>query len=50
MTELLVGTKKGLFTLRGEPGEAFEVAGRDFPGDVVEFAVRDPRSGRTSRA
>jgi hypothetical protein len=30
MTELLVGTKKGLFTLRGEPGDAFEVASRDF--------------------
>jgi hypothetical protein len=47
MTELLVGTKKGLFTLRGEPGEPFEVAARDFAGDVVEFAVRDPRTGRT---
>ena len=47
MTELLVGTKKGLFTLRGEPGDTFDVIARDFPGDVVEFAVRDPRSGRT---
>ena len=47
MTELLVGTKKGLFVLRGEPGAAFTVAGRAFPGDVVEYAVRDPRTGRT---
>jgi hypothetical protein len=46
MTELLVGSKKGLFVLRGEPGDAFEVAHRAFAGDVVEFAVRDPRSGR----
>jgi len=48
MTELLVGTKKGLFVLRGEAsrGDPFEVAHRLFAGDVVEFAVRDPRSGR----
>ena len=46
MTELLVGSKKGLFVLRGEPGDAFEVAHRAFAGDVVEFALRDPRSGR----
>jgi photosystem II stability/assembly factor-like uncharacterized protein len=46
MTELLVGTKKGLFALAGEPGEPFEVAARAFAGDPVEYAVRDPRSGR----
>jgi photosystem II stability/assembly factor-like uncharacterized protein len=46
MTELLIGTKKGLFALAGEPGEPFEVAARAFAGDPVEFAVRDPRSGR----
>jgi photosystem II stability/assembly factor-like uncharacterized protein len=47
-TELLVGTKKGLFVLRGTPGQgrAFDVAARAFPGDVVEFAMRDPRTGR----
>jgi hypothetical protein len=28
MTELLVGTKKGLFVLRGEPGETFTVTER----------------------
>ena len=46
MTELLVGTKKGLFVLRGEPGEPFDIATRAFPGDVVEFGTRDPRTGR----
>jgi photosystem II stability/assembly factor-like uncharacterized protein len=48
MTELLVGTKKGLFVLQGDPaaGAPFEIAGRAFPGDVVEFAIRDPRTGR----
>jgi photosystem II stability/assembly factor-like uncharacterized protein len=46
MPELLVGTKKGLFVLRGEPGSEFEVAARAFAGNPVEFAIRDPRSGR----
>ena len=46
MTELLVGTKKGLFVLRGEPGDEFEVAARSFAGEPVEYAIRDPRSGR----
>jgi photosystem II stability/assembly factor-like uncharacterized protein len=46
MTELLVGTKKGLFVLRGERSEAFEIAARGFAGEPVDFATRDPRSGR----
>jgi photosystem II stability/assembly factor-like uncharacterized protein len=46
MTDVLVGTKKGLFVLRGDRPDAFEVVHRAFPGDVVEFATRDPRSGR----
>jgi hypothetical protein len=46
MTELLVGSKKGLFVMRGDPGEPFELVHRAFAGDVVEYAVRDPRSGR----
>ncbi len=46
MTELLVGTKKGLFVLDGEPGSPFEVTMRAFPGEPVDFAMRDPRSGR----
>ncbi len=46
MTELLVGTKKGLFVLRGDPGRPFEIAERAFPGQPVEIAIRDRRSGR----
>ena len=30
MTELIVGTKKGLFVLEGEPGSGFEVKARAF--------------------
>jgi photosystem II stability/assembly factor-like uncharacterized protein len=46
MTELLVGTKKGLFVLRGETGSEFEIAARAFAGEPVEYATRDARSGR----
>ena len=46
MTELLVGTRKGLFVLEGEPGAPFEVTARAFAGEPVEYALRDPRSGR----
>jgi hypothetical protein len=46
MTELLVGTRKGLFALGGEPGGSFEVTARAFEGQPVEYAMRDPRSGR----
>jgi photosystem II stability/assembly factor-like uncharacterized protein len=46
MTELLVGTKKGLFVLEGEPGGAFEVRARAFAGEPVEYAMRDPHGGR----
>jgi photosystem II stability/assembly factor-like uncharacterized protein len=45
MTELLVGTKKGLFALAGDDG-SFEVTARAFAGEPVEFAIRDSRSGR----
>src|SRR5262249_45003679 len=43
---LLVGTKKGLFVLSGDEPDAFRITTRAFAGDVVEFAVRDRRSGR----
>jgi hypothetical protein len=46
MRELLVGTRKGLFVLEGEPDGPFEVTTRAFAGDTVEHAVRDPRTGR----
>jgi photosystem II stability/assembly factor-like uncharacterized protein len=45
VTELLVGTKKGLFVLEGDGG-AFEISARAFAGEPVEFATRDSRSGR----
>ena len=47
MTEILVGTKKGLFVLQGDGGAGFRVASRSFPGEPVEFAMFDPRTGRT---
>jgi photosystem II stability/assembly factor-like uncharacterized protein len=46
MTELLVGTRKGLFALAGAPGAPFEVTDRAFPGETVEYALLDDRSGR----
>jgi photosystem II stability/assembly factor-like uncharacterized protein len=46
LTELIVGTKKGLFVLEGEPGSGFEIKTRAFAGEPVDFATRDARSGR----
>lgn len=47
MTELLLGTKKGLIVLDGDAGAGgFEVRCRAFPGEPVDFAMRDPASGR----
>jgi hypothetical protein len=46
VTEVVVGTKKGLFVLEGDPASGFEVTARAFAGEPVECAVRDPRSGR----
>ena len=43
--ELLIGTRKGLFVLRGPRGGPLAVAHRAFPGDTVEYAVRDARTG-----
>jgi BNR/Asp-box repeat len=45
MTQLLVGTKKGLFALEGDDGD-FEIRSRAFAGEPVEFATRDSRTGR----
>jgi photosystem II stability/assembly factor-like uncharacterized protein len=47
MTELLVGTKKGLFVLAGAAGGPFAVTARAFAGEPVEYAMRDPFSGHT---
>jgi photosystem II stability/assembly factor-like uncharacterized protein len=46
VTQLLVATKKGLFLLEGQPGAGFEVKGRAFGGEPVEYAMRDDRTGR----
>jgi photosystem II stability/assembly factor-like uncharacterized protein len=46
LTELIVGTKKGLFVLEGEPASGFEIRSRAFPGEPVDFAMRDCRTGR----
>jgi len=46
MTELLVATRKGLFVLDGAPGGPFALTARAFAGEPVEYALRDPRSGR----
>lgn len=46
MTELVVGTKKGLFLLEGEPSDGFQITARAFAGQPVDFATRDARSGR----
>ncbi len=46
MTELLVGTRKGLFVLDGDGEEPFEIAARAFVGDPVDYAMREPVSGR----
>jgi molybdopterin converting factor small subunit/photosystem II stability/assembly factor-like uncharacterized protein len=43
--ELLVGTRKGLYVLRGQRGGPMDVAARRFSGQTVEYAIRDPRSG-----
>jgi photosystem II stability/assembly factor-like uncharacterized protein len=45
VTELLVGTKKGLYVLEGDVG-GFEISARAFPGQSVEYAMRDHRTGR----
>lgn len=44
--EVLVGTKKGLFVLRGPRDGALSISTRAFAGQSVEFAIRDPRTGR----
>jgi hypothetical protein len=46
MTELLVGTRKGLFALEGDAGGPFEIVARAFPGETVEYAMRDPHGRR----
>ena len=44
-TEVLVGTRKGLFVLRGDREGPLEIAARCFANDPVEYACFDARSG-----
>lgn len=44
-TELLVGTRKGLFVLRGNRRGPLEIAARHFKEVPVDYACFDPRSG-----
>ncbi len=46
MTEVVVGTKKGLFVFEGDPGGEFKLTARAFEGDPVDSALRDPGSSR----
>jgi len=46
VTELVLGTKKGLFVMNGGPDSGFEVVARAFAGEPVEYALRDPRTRR----
>lgn len=44
--EVLLGTRKGLIVLRGPRGGPLAIATRAFQGTDVEYAIRDPRTGR----
>ncbi len=47
-TQLLVATRKGLWTLTGDSTRrAWTLAGPSFLGHIVHHAVADPRDGRT---
>ncbi|HEY6397266.1 MAG TPA: hypothetical protein VIX82_07410 [Solirubrobacteraceae bacterium] len=46
MTELVLGTKKGLFVLEGDPGDGFAITARAFAGEPIDYAIRDPRTRR----
>jgi len=46
MTELLVGTRKGLFVLESAPGSDFQIVTRAFEGEPVDYAMREQDSGR----
>lgn len=45
MTEILVGTRKGLFTIRKEARGRWKVAAASFVGDPVPMLLTDPRDG-----
>jgi photosystem II stability/assembly factor-like uncharacterized protein len=45
-TEVLIGTRKGLFVLRGDRTRPLELAGRCFEQEPVEYACFDRHTGR----
>jgi len=45
LSELLVGTRKGLFVLQGARGGPMSEVARKFSGNDVEFAIKDARTG-----
>ena len=49
MTELLVGTKKGLFVLGGDVDGGFEVTARAFPGQRSSTRCATRARGATWR-
>jgi hypothetical protein len=46
VTELVLGTKKGLFVLEGRGDGGFAVVARAFAGEPVDFATRERGTGR----
>lgn len=46
VTELVLGTKKGLFVLNGTRDVGFDVVARAFAGEPVDYAMRDRRTKR----
>src|SRR5436305_9634902 len=46
MTELLGGSKKGLFLREGDRRSGFQITTRAFAGEPVDYATRDKRTGR----
>ena len=47
MTKLLVGTRKGLWTLSSDDRRSWAVSEPDFFGQIVQHAVADPRDPRS---
>ena len=48
--ELLISTRKGLFTVARRPIGHWEIESVDFLGDNVSLTLTDPRDGRTYAA
>ena len=46
VSELLIGTRKGLVIGRSDDRQRWSFRDTLFPGWAVDYAVRDPRSGR----